>query len=285
MKIIHAILLGLIQGITEFLPISSSGHLVLFENLFGLTSTEETNLFFDVILHFGTLIAIVVTYRRDIAEMIMAFLGIVSDIFHGNKPKPARSKSDMPARRMVLLIVVATLPLFAVLPFQDALESIRTRPWIVGVMLLMTGILLFFSDRAGKGRKTERSASIVDVLVVGIAQAIGTVPGISRSGSTISAGMFRGFDRQFAVRFSFLMSLPAVLGATLLSTVDAVKEGIDWGLVPCYIVGMAVSAVSGFFAIRIVRFIADKGRFGAFAYYCWAAGLVTIVASVIRTLV
>ena len=145
--------------------------------------------------------------------------------------------------------------------------------------LLVTGCLLFASDRVRHGRKTERSATLIDVLIVGVAQAIATCPGISRSGITISAGMLRGYDRTFAVRFSFLMSLPAVFGATLLELIDAVQAGIDTSLLPVYLVGMLVAGVVGYFAIRLVNLLAGKGKFGAFAYYCWAAGAISLAAS------
>ena len=139
--------------------------------------------------------------------------------------------------------------------------------------------ILFFSDRMARGRKTERTATVLDALLVGCAQALGTLPGISRSGITISAGMLRGYDRTFAVRFSFLMSLPAVFGATLLELIDAVQAGIDTSLLPVYLVGMLVAGVVGYFAIRLVNLLAGKGKFGAFAYYCWAAGAISLAAS------
>ena len=145
----------------------------------------------------------------------------------------------------------------------------------------MTGFLLFASDMIRKGRKTERNATWLDVLIVGAGQAIATMPGISRSGMTISAGCFTGFERKFAVRFSFLLSIPAVLGANILSLKDAAEAGIVWSEVPIYLVGVVTAAVVGYLCIRLLRMIADKGRFGAFAYYCWAVGLLTLVLNII----
>ena len=141
--------------------------------------------------------------------------------------------------------------------------------------------LLFLSDRLPRGTKTARNASMVDALLVGAAQAVAVVPGLSRSGTTIAAGMARGFDRSFAVKFSFLLSIPAVLGANVLSIADAVRAGIDTSLLPVYLVGVVVAMVSGYAAIGLLRFIARKGRFGGFAYYCWGAGLVTLILSLI----
>ena len=146
----------------------------------------------------------------------------------------------------------------------------------------MTGFLLFASDRVKKGRKTEKTATLVDVLLVGVAQAIATCPGISRSGTTITAGCLVGFDRKFAVRFSFLMSIPAILGANILTLKDAITEGgIVAAEIPVYLVGVAVAAVVGYACIRLLKMIADKGRFGWFAYYCWAAGLIVLALTLV----
>ena len=178
-----------------------------------------------------------------------------------------------------MMIIVATRPLFAILPIKSKVDALFGNSIFVSCALIVTGFLLFFSDRMARGRKTERTATVLDALLVGCAQALGTLPGISRSGITISAGMLRGYDRTFAVRFSFLMSLPAVFGATLLELIDAVQAGIDTSLLPVYLVGMLVAGVVGYFAIRLVNLLAGKGKFGAFAYYCWAAGAISLAAS------
>lgn len=177
------------------------------------------------------------------------------------------------------MIIVATLPLFAILPVKGLVEDAMSNVTFVSVALLATGFILFFSDRMARGRKNARNATVADALLVGCAQAVGTLPGISRSGITISAGLLRGFDRTFAVRFSFLMSLPAVLGANILSLKDALEAGVDLEMLPIYLVGMVVSGVVGYFAIRLVNLLADKGKFGNFAYYCWVVGLGSLIAS------
>ena len=184
--------------------------------------------------------------------------------------------------KLKLLIIVGTLPLFAVLPIKDAVESLSGNMYFVAGALLVTGCLLFASDRVRKGHKSERSARIQDVLVVGLAQAIATCPGISRSGTTITAGCFVGFDRKFAVRYSFLMSIPAILGANILSLKDAVSAGIIWADVPVYLVGVVVAAGVGYACIRLLKMIAEKGKFGFFAYYCWAAGVVTLIFTLLQ---
>ena len=275
MSVLSSIFLGLVQGVAEFLPISSSGHLAIAEHLLASGAVDVPE-FYDVLLHLGTLIAVFVAYWQDIRDMIRELIDGVRDLAHGSTPSPVP-----PARRMILLIIVGTLPLFAVLPVKNLVEGLGDNLYFVAAALVVTGFLLFASDRVRKGRKTERNASLVDVLLVGVAQAIATCPGISRSGTTITAGCFVGFERKFAVRFSFLLSIPAILGANILSLKDALEGQIIWADVPVYLVGVAVAAGVGYLCIRLLRMIADKGRFGWFAYYCWAAGALTLVLALL----
>ena len=277
MSLLSSILLGLIQGVAEFLPISSSGHLAIAEHLLGMSGASDIPEFFDVLLHLGTLLAVFVAYWDDIRDMVLEFFRGVSDLAHRSTPTPVP-----PARRLILLIIVGTLPLFVILPVKDMVEGLADNMYFVAGALILTGFLLFASDRVRKGRKTEKNATLVDVLLVGVAQAIATCPGISRSGTTITAGCFVGFERKFAVRFSFLLSIPAILGANILSLKDAVEAGIVWGEVPTYLVGVAVAALVGYACIRLLKMIADKGKFGFFAYYCWIVGTITLVLTIIQ---
>ncbi len=273
-----SVLMGIIQGVAEFLPISSSGHLALFQTFFGMENMEEKYMLFTVLLHFGTLISVCVVYWRDIVEMIREFfLGIAA-----LAGKRDTGVAPPPARRMVMLIIVATLPLFVMVLLQDVINQLFSNSIMVSCALLATGFILFFSDRLAKGHKTARNATLVDALIVGCGQALAVIPGLSRSGTTISVGMLRGFDRSFAVRFSFLMSLPAILGANILEVKDAVDAGFNVEELPMYLVGVAVAAVVGYFAIRLVKSLSDKGKFGKFAYYCWAVGLGSLIAGVVK---
>ena len=276
MSLLSSILLGLIQGVAEFLPISSSGHLAIAEHLLGMTGLEIPE-FFDVLLHLGTLLAVFAAYWDDIRDMVLEFFRGVRDLAHHSTPTPVP-----PARRLILLIIVGTLPLFVVLPVKDLVEGLADNMYFVAGALIVTGVLLYASDRVKKGRKTEKSATLLDVLLVGVGQAIATCPGIARSGTTITAGCFVGLERKFAVRFSFLLSIPAILGANILSLKDAVEAGIIWGDVPVYLVGVAVAAIVGYACIRLLKMIADKGKFGFFAYYCWIVGTITLVLTIIR---
>ena len=277
MTYLTAFLLGLIQGVAEFLPISSSGHLAIAQNLLGLEGAGSVPEFFDVLLHLGTLIAVFAAYWTDICEMVVEFFRGIGDLVHRSTPSPVP-----PARRLILLIIVGTLPLFAVLPIRKHVQGLTDNMVFVGAALIVTGILLFLCDRVCKGRKTERSATWLDALLVGVGQAVATLPGVSRSGMTITAGCFVGYERRFAVRFSFLLSIPAVLGANILSIGDAVQAGINGAEVPMYLVGVVTAAVTGYLCIRLLKYVADKGRFGAFAYYCWAVGILTLVLQAVK---
>lgn len=279
LKFWMAAVLGIVQGVAEFLPISSSGHLSLLQYFFGM---EEPDALYNILLHFATLVAVCVVYRRDIADMIVEFFRLLASLFSG---QGRRERGNPPeARRMILLLILGTLPLFLVLPLEDFVEGLGASPVFVSLMLLVTGCILFLSDRYGGGRKDGRTATVKDVLLVGLAQGMATIPGLSRSGSTISAGMALGFDRNFAVRFSFLLSLPAVLGATLLKVVKVVKAGVfDTELLPMYLTGMAIAGVVGYFSISLVKLLADKGKFGSFAYYCWIVGAAALAAGLFYT--
>ena len=277
MSYLSAIILGLVQGVAEFLPISSSGHLSILQNFFHFSASEEDNLFFSVLLHLGTLVAVFVAYREEIVDLVSEFFRMVR-----RERVPKGHPTGRGNRRLILLLVIGTLPLFAILPIKDKVEQLYGNTLFIGLALIVTGLLLFFSDRMGRGSKTERNATIVDALLVGVAQAIATVPGLSRSGSTISAGLCCGFARSFAVKFSFFLSIPAVLGANILSLADAFSAGIDWSLMPKYLVGVVVAMVSGYACIRLLKMLANRGGFTGFSYYCWGVGALTLILSLIR---
>ena len=269
--------MGLVQGVAEFLPISSSGHLAIAEHLLNMQGASNVPDFFDVLLHLGTLFAVFAAYWDDIRDMVVEFFTGIGDLAHHRTPNPVP-----PARRLILLIIVGTLPLFVMVPFRRFFSSLGDNMYFIGGALIFTGILLFVSDRVRHGRKSEKTATLLDALLVGVGQAIALCPGISRSGMTITAGCFAGFERKFAVRFAFLLSIPAVLGANILTLKDALETNIDWASVPAYLIGVVVAAVSGYASIRLLRYVADKGRFGAFAYYCWAAGALTLLLTILH---
>lgn len=276
MTISSAILLGIVQGVAEFLPISSSGHLAILQNLFALSAGEE-HMFFDVLLHLGTLISICVCYWGDIVAMVREVFIVLRG---GRRADGTPVQGNLGAARLFLMIVVGTLPLFLVLPINDSVEQLYYITPFIGVALLLTGCMLFVSDRMAPGKRTEKNMRFRDALIIGLCQCVATIPGLSRSGTTITAGIATGLDRGFAMKYSFLLSLPAVLGANLLSFIKAlVEESIELSMVPAYLVGMLAAMLSGIAAISLMKLIAKKSKFGWFAYYCWGAGLLTIVLS------
>ena len=277
MSIWFAALLGLVQGLTEFLPVSSSGHLVLAQTLFG-DGVETNYMLFNVLLHFGTLLSVVVAFWKDIKELFVEFFGWIRDGFKIN---------GHPYRRFIVMLLITIVPMFAILPIKSKLEAAFSSSLVVGLMLLVTSGILFLSEKAPRKNKTEKDATWLDALIVGIGQCFAVLPGLSRSGTTICTGLFRGFSRDFSVRFAFIMSLPVIFGANLLELIDVIKDPSSMGdvSIACYLIGILVAMASGLAAIRMVRFISKRGNFRPFVVYCMLIGTITIVASLIRMVV
>ena len=279
MSVFLSFFLGLVQGITEFLPISSSGHLSILQNLFAINNPEEEHQFFTVLLHLGTLVSIIAVYRKEIKEMLadgLEFLRMRSD---SDVDEPVVMK---PPARALLFVLVGTIPLFIVLIFNNSINRLFYNVTFIGFALIVTGGLLFASDKyITRGNRTEKTMTLRDAIIIGLSQAAAVIPGLSRSGTTISVGLARGLSGSFSVRFSLLLSIPAVIGATIVSLYQAIKAGINIAQLPVYLIGFVISAVVGFFAIQIIRRLVNKGGFGKFAYYCWGVGLLTIILSLI----
>ena len=276
MTILQAIILGLIQGLTEFLPVSSSGHLSILQNFFGM-NTGENLVLFDVMLHLGTLVSICLVYRKEIAAILADCRTLLRRKSH---PVPGQEEQRYPGARLLMMVILGTLPLIIVLPVKDYIEKLYYSTAFIGFMLILTGVMLYVSDRMARGRKRTGSMTPVDALLIGLCQAVATIPGLSRSGTTITAGISRGLDRSFAVKFSFLLSVPAVLGANLLSLFKAIRDGADWSVLPAGLIGMVVAMVSGYFAIGLLHRLVKQGKFGCFAYYCAAVGVITLIVSI-----
>ncbi len=274
MTYLTAVLLGLVQGICEFLPISSSGHLMLLQNIFHIDGADVV---FDVMLHVGTLLPVLWMFRRDVRHVRRGILGLVG-MGHDRGRNTPRSREN---RRLGIFVLVASVPMLLSLLLRGAAQSVSERPAVVGMMLLLNGGILYLAGRFGRHEKPEKAISLLDVLLVGLAQIFAVLPGISRSGVTISVGLLRGFPRSFAVKFSFLLLIPAVLGAAIVALYQAATMGFDVGLLPMYAAGMAAAAVSGYFAIRLLRWVAARGGIGGFAYYCWGAGIVALLLSLV----
>ena len=272
MSVIKAIILGLIQGLTEFLPVSSSGHLAIAGRIMGMDPEADSLLSFNILLHVATLAAVFIVYRQDIFLMIKAFFSMLGDLFTG---KGLGLGKDM-YRRLVVMLIVGTLPaVAAAVLFGDIIEDPAL--WLIGIFLIITAVLLFVSDRIGKGQKQMEGMGCKEALVVGCFQALGTLPGISRSGSTIVGGLFAGLDKTVAVRFSFLLSIPAILGAMVLDVKDLFSGASVLPSAPCVIAGMLVAGLSGYFAIRFMLGIVRRQKLSLFSAYCVLAGAAAII--------
>ena len=272
MSVIKAIILGLIQGLTEFLPVSSSGHLAIAGRIMGMDPEADSLLSFNILLHVATLAAVFIVYRQDIFLMIKAFFSMLGDLFTG---KGLGLSKDM-YRRLVVMLIVGTLPaVAAALIFGDVIEDPSL--WLIGIFLMITAVLLFISDRIGKGKKTMEKMGCKEALAVGCFQALGTLPGISRSGSTIVGGLFAGLDKAVAVRFSFLLSIPAILGAMVLDVKDLFSGVSVLPSAPWVIAGTLMAGLSGYFAIRFMLGIVRRQKLSLFSVYCVLAGVVAII--------
>lgn len=276
MSVWNAIVLGLVQGIAEFLPVSSSGHLSVLNNLFDMSTVDNGHVFFDVLLHLGTLAAVCVVYWQDLADMAREVLGLVNV-----GPLAGENGKRKPAARLFIMLIVATLPLLLMMPIKDMIDALFYKNVFIGVMLILTGCMLYVSDRMTQGAKTEKSITVLDALIIGLCQCVAVIPGLSRSGTTVTAGIATGLRRDFALKFSFLLSIPAVLGANILSLADALRAGVELSSVPAYLLGMLAAMISGIASISFFKRIFSKGKFGGFAYYCWVAGVLSIILTMI----
>ncbi len=272
-----AIILGIIQGLTEFLPISSSGHLLVLQNLFGISPTSQGHAFFSILLHMGTLISVCIVYRRD----IRALIGEVFTMAEEMKDKNQVSGSSYLARRLLFLLIVSSLPLLVVLPFNSLVARLTTNSAFIGAIFLITGTMLAISSKLHRGDKIIKTMRMRDAVLIGFCQSVAIIPGLSRSGVTVTAGIAVGLKPEFAVKYAFILSIPAVLGANIIALINAISEGIDTSQMPVYLAGMAVASVVGIFTIGLVRLLVSQGKFGGFSYYCWTAGIVILILSLI----
>lgn len=300
MSLLEAILMGIIQGLTEFLPVSSSGHLALFKILFGVNT--DTGILFDVLLHFGTLVAICAVFYKDIAKLISEGVFILKNacinllIFFRNgflqlknltaRKKLPKEQLDLGAyhpvanssyRKFVLLIIVSTIPTGIIgIVGKDMVEMASRLLIVPGICLIITAILLFIADSVKGGDKLPKDITYSNAFIIGIVQGIATLPGISRSGSTITACLLSGFNRSFAVKYSFIMSIPAILGAMLLELKDISALALSAGEIASYIVGMVIAGVIGYICIKTMLVVVRNKKFKFFAIYCLVIGIISI---------
>ncbi|MCB5235202.1 MAG: undecaprenyl-diphosphate phosphatase [Candidatus Cloacimonetes bacterium] len=264
MNFIEAIILGLVQGLTEFIPVSSSGHLVLVQKLFGFGIEE--NLSFEIFLHLGTLLAVVIYFYRPIWDLIRSLF-----IWR----KDSIGESHTKNRKIVLYLIISTVATGVIyLIFGDWFKAAYQMPRLVASLLIVTGVILYLSDMKKDAETPQSNIGIVKSTLIGLAQGIAILPGISRSGSTIAASVLCGMKRKDAAQFSFLLSIPAILGANLTSIKEF--QAIDSAMWGNYIAGFIVSFVSGYLVIAFLIRLIQAGSLKYFSYYLWAVGVITI---------
>ena len=272
MNIFEAIMQGIIQGLTEFLPVSSSGHLSLYQHFTG--NSGEGALLFSAVLHLGTLVAVFTAFRKTIWELIKELGFMIKDIFTGK----FKWKEMNPPRRAIIMMILSLLMLIPFYIFKDFFEGVSEDSDIIveGICFLYTATILFFSDRCVKGNKKFGDITVKNAVTVGAFQGVALLPGVSRSGSTISGGLFCGFERETAVQYSFILGIPAILGGCLLQVKDAVdQKAMD--IEPLnFAVGFIVSAIVGICAIKMVNWLVKSDKFKIFAVYTLILGVVVI---------
>ena len=271
MSYFEAIILGLVQGLAEFLPISSSGHLALLQQWFGIQ--EDKVLLFAVLLHVGTLISVFIVYWRYIAELIVELFLTIKDLCTG---KGLRLQ-ERPVRKLGIMIIVATIPTGIIgILFNDLFDSLYNSIIPIGIGLIITGFLLVMAERMGASNRGIEQMNFRNALFIGTVQGIAICPGISRSGSTLFGSLICNLDRKFAVKFVFLISIPSILGSAVMEAPAALESGFDMAQLGPVLVGMIVAAVSGLIAIKtMIKIVSDK-KLNYFSYYVWALGLIVI---------
>ena len=284
MNLFDAIIQAILQGLTEFLPVSSSGHISLYQHFTG--NSGEGALMFSAVLHLGTLVAVFIAFRSDILALLKELGNMIADIF-----KRRFTLKDMnPERRMIVMIILSCFCLAPFALFKDWFESVGEDSSILaeGLCFLYTSAILFMSDRCEKGRKEEGDITVKDSVTVGFFQGVALLPGVSRSGSTISAGLFSGFTRETSVKYSFILGIPVILASCLLEVVKFIKTSMETNvaeqkvsIVNC-IVGFIVAAAVGLGAIKLVKWLVKSDKFKVFAYYTLGLGCVVLIISFIE---
>lgn len=278
MSILETIVQAVIQGLTEFLPVSSSGHLSLYQHFTG--NSGEGALMFSAVLHLGTLVAVFLAFRKLIIDLIFEFFRMCSDIVH----KKFIWEKMNPERRMIVMIIISTFMLVPFMLFKGWFEGIAQDTSIMaeGICFLYTAAILFLSDKCTKGKKTKGDITAKDAATVGFFQGVALLPGVSRSGSTISSGLFCGFDRSTAVAYSFVLGIPAILGGCLLEIVDAVKEHETSVSLSSCAIGLIVAALVGICAIKMVEWLVKSDKFKVFSIYTGVLGVIVIFIAIIE---
>ena len=275
MNYLEATILGIVQGLAEFLPISSSGHLAILENYFGIS--EENMVFFAVLLHLGTLIAVFIVFWSDIWELLKELVFTIKDLCTGKGLR----LDERPVRKLGIMIIVSCVPtaLIGVL-FGDIFGSMYSYPAFVAAMFIITGILLILAEKYGGGERNIENLNYRNSIFIGIVQGLAIIPGISRSGSTLFASLICRLEREFAVKFVFLISIPTILGSFILELPGGIKAGLAPGEAGPVALGVFVSFLCGLFAIKVMLKIVKTNKLKYFSYYLFVLGLGILIKTI-----
>lgn len=276
---IKSVVYGIVQGLTEFLPVSSSGHLAVFQNVFGSVGVPEVT--FTLLLHVGTLAAVLLVYYKDVIDIIKSFFSVTAKIFTGK----FRFSSLNDGEKFFCLLFIALIPLVLGAVLENTVEFLSGYTLAVGILWLINGIIFIVSENAAVKQKDFSEIKPSHAFKVGFFQLFAILPGISRSGMTIIGGKLNGFTREFAVKFSFILSIPAILGSTAITLLKDWNEISFDSSLPVILAGVAASFISGLLAIKLLQYISQKHNFKVFAYYCFAIGVVAIVYDVVTKII
>ncbi|MBE6495695.1 MAG: undecaprenyl-diphosphate phosphatase [Methanobrevibacter thaueri] len=273
MDILQGIIIGIVQGLTEFLPVSSSAHLVFIQNLLGV----ESSLAFDTFLHLGTLIAVLWYFRYDIYKMLKSWWLSIGDILQGRFKEGFYSD---PYKRLAWYVILATIPVGIVgVLFEDSVDALFSGAlYVPAFFLFVTGTILYLSQRMTSGEINYDTITKKEALFMGLGQACAILPGLSRSGTTIAAGLTIGLDKEFAAKFSFILSIPAIFGAFILQVKD-IGSAMDANFLPVFL-GFVAAIIAGYMAIKWMLDLIQNKNLDIFAYYCWLMGLIVFMGSI-----
>ena len=275
MTIINAIILGLIRGAAEFLPVSANGHMSIVQNLFGLSAGGDAHALFDFLMRLGALVALCVVMREDVVSL---FNDCVT-MFTTDDAK-LRDKSRL-GTRQVLMLVISSLPLLLVIPVYGLMEELQTHTVFVGLLLILTGCMLYVAGKFLPGKKDGKNITLLNALLIGVCRSVAILPGLSPIAASVTAALCCGVEKEYAVKYSLLLAIPAAFGSVIISLVKVFGAGVNWAYLPAYFIGTAVTLLTAVLSIGVLMLVTKNGKFDRFRSYCWGAGVIAIFLTAI----
>lgn len=292
MTILKSIFLGLIHGLTEFLPLSSSGHMAFYSNAFKIQNNGEV--FLDILLHIATLVAVIVYFREDIVNMFREFGKMMMTIFANLLVFISKRRGDnrytyfrvvnTSYKKLIIMIILSMIPTMMLgIVGQDLVLLAGNSLWVVGICFIITSALMFLTDRHDDGTLRIKDAPYSSGILMGVAQGVSVIPGLSRTGTTIAMGIFLGYNNKLAVKYSFIMSIPAILGSIVYKFIHFKGLGFDRGMIPGYFFAMVIAGVLGYFSIKVIMKFVQRKRYIGFSVYCLVMGIASIIFSIVSS--